>query len=721
MSGISILVPCFNEAGNINLLFGRIQNAITNTPFEVVFIDDGSIDETNQEILKLQKSNPSKIRLVTHLKNEGIPASWSSGLTSCSYDLVCLIDGDLQNPPEAISTLLNALNEFQVDVVQAVRSSIGRVKNSRLILSRGLNCLLNLTFSQKAKDSKSGFLVTSKEILEEILADSPRFRNFQTFIGVALRAKGFRIAEVETLFLSREIGESFLTRKRVVSVLFSTLRDLIVGLKIYGRSITPYELNVESRNVELRLSKFRKVRFNLYFWTMPIHKWIIGKDSRKMYYWLKKTEFADRRDLQELQLRRLKRLLQHAYLNVPYYKNIFDSVGFKPSELDSLEDLARIPLLSKQDVRKNVYFSLFSRDHNKKQMLKISTSGSTGEPFICYADKFQLEMRFATTLRALEMTGWKFGDRQLRLWHQTLGMSRSQAIKEKIDAWFMNRRFVPAFELTENHLNELMKTIEKVKPVLIDGYAESLNFIARASELPSKHKPAAIMSSAQQLTAETRQSIETKFGSKVYDKYGSREFSGIAYQCEHSLNHHVQDESYIVEILVDGRSAKIGEVGEIVITDLNNYSMPLIRYRIGDMAEVVEQSDCPCGRKHSMIGEITGRTQALVLCANGVWLPGTFFAHFFKDYEFAIKHYQIVQISAGSFTVKIVPKYEITQDLVEEIIYELRKYSGANNEISVDIVDEIPLLKTGKRTPVVSTIRQDFQRISSESIWKRYS
>jgi phenylacetate-CoA ligase len=325
-------------------------------------------------------------------------------------------------------------------------------------------------------------------------------------------------------------------------------------------------------------------------------------------------------------------------------------------------------------------------------------------------------MRFATTLRALEMSGWKFGDKQLRLWHQTLGMSRVQAFKERLDAWFMRRHFVPAFEMSELSLKNLIKTIEKKKPVLIDGYAESLNFIAMASTTKSKHNPKAVMSSAQQLTESTRSQIETQFGAKVLDKYGSREFSGIAYQCLESPHHHVQDESYILEILVDGRPAKVGEVGEVVITDLNNFSMPLIRYRIGDMAVAVEQTLCECGRPHSQIGAISGRTQALILCSNGVWLPGTFFAHFFKDFDFAVQHYQVIQDTPEKFMLKLVPKSQFTHQVKNQIIDALQFYTGAGQIIDVSLVDEIPLLKTGKRTPVISNVKLDFQKIDNSKI-----
>jgi phenylacetate-CoA ligase len=280
----------------------------------------------------------------------------------------------------------------------------------------------------------------------------------------------------------------------------------------------------------------------------------------------------------------------------------------------------------------------------------------------------------------------------------------------------MRRHFIPAFEMSEHSLKSLIKTIEKRKPVLIDGYAESLNFIAIASTTKSKHNPRAVMSSAQQLTDSTRLQIESQFGAKVLDKYGSREFSGIAYQCLESPHHHVQDESYILEILVDGRPAKVGEVGEIVITDLNNFSMPLIRYRIGDMAIAVEQTSCECGRPHSQIGAISGRTQALISCSNGVWLPGTFFAHFFKDFDFAVQHFQVTQDSSDKFMLKLVAKPQFTNDVKNRIVEELKVYAGQQQIIEVLLVEEIPLLKTGKRTPVVSNVKLDFQKIDNSKI-----
>jgi len=704
---ISVIVPCLNEEGNIGGLVERISTALSDLRFEIILVDDGSTDNTINLAEKMCSENYN-LKVCKHAGNFGIVRAWQTGLDHADGEIVCLIDADLQNPPEAIKELFDCLVDNQADLVQGVRSSIGRTKNQRMLFSRGLNFLLNFVFRQKAIDSKSGFVLGYKHVLIDILDHRLKYFFFQTFIGVVARRKKYKVHEVETLFDSRESGESFITRKNVSIILLKVLLDFIPAFIEFRFINKPILMGIPGVSKFSQRSIKSRIYFHLYFSTMKIHKWIISGDSKWYYYFLKNTEFLDREALVKLQDDRLKKLLHHTYQHVPYYRKTFQQSGLN---LQSLIEMKSIPLLSKDDVRKNIHFSMFSDDHMKKQMLRIQTSGSTGQPFVCYADKFQLEMRFATTLRALEMTGWTFGDKQLRLWHQTLGMTRKQALKEKIDSILLRRKFIPAFEMTEDSVSKLFTMIERYRPVLIDGYAESLNFISMFAPHSTTLDQISVMSSAQQLTPETRQLIQEKLNARVFDKYGSREFSGIAYQCAEGRNFHVQDESYIVEILVDGRKAEPGEVGELVITDLNNFSVPLIRYRIGDLSLAVEQTPCPCGRSHSQIGMISGRTQALVLCNNGVWLPGTFFAHFFKDFQFAIQHFQIIQETAGAFRVNIIPTPRYTSDIESQIRTGLYRYTGSSTKIEFLQVSEIPMERTGKRTPVISRVSVDFQKI----------
>ena len=455
-----------------------------------------------------------------------------------------------------------------------------------------------------------------------------------------------------------------------------------------------------------------RLRREFYFATMPMHAWMLrGRKIRALHKELKTSEFLSNADLRNLQESRLNALLKHAAESSPFYRQRLHKLGVSISDLAGFKTLETLPLLEKSDVRENLLTGLVSNRFELDELLKITTSGSTGEPFTIYANQSQLEIRFASTLRALESTGWQFGESQVRLWHQTLGMTRSQVIRERIDATLLSRTFIPAFEFSPSSIRSFVARIERVEPVLIDGYAESLNFLASYLNSGGQIdiRPRAVMSSAQMLPRQTKLAVENALRTKVFDKYGSREFSGIAYECSYQTGHHVVDECYIVELLVDGRPAQPGEIGEVVITDLFNYATPLIRYRIGDLAVALDNSVvCPCGRGHSRIGEIQGRTQAIVHCANGTWMPGTFFAHFFKDHESTIRFFQILQSERGRFDLLVVPGTEFNARKLDEVLEQLREYVG-NTSINLRLVDSIPLVRTGKRSPVVSQLSVDFQ------------
>ena len=447
---------------------------------------------------------------------------------------------------------------------------------------------------------------------------------------------------------------------------------------------------------------------------MPLHAWMIrGRHVRRSYFELKSSEFSSKADLEALQLRRLQDLLTYSYNSCDYYRESFDNSGFNPSKFTSLDQLSMLPLLSKSEVRDNLENGLRPSVLKRNKTLRISTSGSTGEPFSIYADQRQLEVRFASTIRSMEWTGWRFGEKQARLWHQTLGMSGLQVARERFDALLLRRIFIPAFEMSQDSIGSFIRRLENFDPKLVDGYAESLNFLAMylRNNPSTKLNPKAVVSSAQALPATTRQTIEQELNTRVFDKYGSREFSGIAYQCQFSEHHHVIDECYIVELLTNGRPSLPGEVGEVVVTDLFNRATPLIRYRIGDLATAVEQIPaCKCGRSHTLIGQIEGRTQAIVHCANGRWIPGTFFSHFFKEYQNYIRFFQIFQTTKGAFALRLVKGDYFTESALLSLIEHLRRYVG-NTEIQIEYVESIPLLRTGKRSPVVSTVSVDFQHL----------
>jgi len=739
MHEITVILPCLDEAENVPLLVDAFTEAATaaGVETELCFIDDGSTDGTATQVRAAAATvggrGPLSIHLEVHEKNRGIAASWRTGVAAASGRYAALFDADMQNDPKDVYRMLARLETSTADIVQGRRSSLGQ-RGLRLRASRVFKGILNFVFRTRLRDPKSGFVVGSRFVVEDLVTHRKRYRYFQSFLGVAARSKGYRIEEFEVRFRPRGRGASFIRgRWGVIVVSMRALLDIPVALREFGRSPRhPLQGSIDkpglsepgeatSLQAKVPYRGWRRLLFNTFFRTMPFHKWMIRRSTRRLYLELKTTDFMAHNDLEQMRTRKLRRLVQHAYTRVPHYRTEMRAAGLRPVDIQGLDDLSHLPLLDKDSVRNDLYFALFADDYREKEILKIATSGSTATPLTTYADRYQLEVRLATTLRALEWTGWRFGDRQARLWHQTLGMTTSQALRERIDALLMRRIFIPAFEIDGDNINRFIDRIREHDPVLVDGYAESFNFLAeyvKSGGSPG-FTPRAIMSSAQELPDHTRTQIEQGFDTRVFDKYGSREFSGIAYQCDSSSDHHVQDESYIVEILVDNRHALPGEVGEVVVTDLNNYVVPLIRYRIGDLAQAVDESSpCPCGRSSTRIGTIIGRTQAIVHCADGTWLPGSFFAHYFKDFGQVIRHYQIHQTEVGAFTLRIVPHrdYLFTESMVDEMLGGLREFTGADTVIDVELMDEIPMGRTGKRSPVVSTVSAEFQQLDPDAI-----
>lgn len=716
-----IIAPCLNEAENIPVLVQRIAAVAQGADYSIrlLLIDDGSTDETWDCIEAAKGQYPHLVSSLRHTENRGIVASWRSGLAATDAQLVCLIDSDLQNPPEAIPSLYTAYEENPGSLVQGVRTPAWREKNLRYTASRLLCVLLNVAFRDNARDNKSGFVLGERVAILNALNFKRSYHYPQSFLRIAVIRAGIPVKEVNTLFSPRIAGTSFIGAIGFVRASVLSFKDIASGLREFTRNTAPLAhfdlLAAGAFSVKPQSEAPRTpTGLSFYFRSMPLHGWLIRPEVERIYQSLNQTQWLDVIELQQLQEQKLSRLMRHAGLTVPYYRRVFKALDVLPTEVRTREDLLSLPLLSKATVRSNVHFDLFSEDARRRDLHKIATSGSTGEPSVTYADRYQLEVRFAATLRAMEWTGWQFGERQVRLWHQTIGMTTTQALREKIDARLMRRKFVPAFKMTREAIADLVRLIEAFKPSLVDGYAESFNLIAHvvSQHGPIGHSPKAIISSAQSLTAQTRSQIQDAFGCPIHDKYGAREFSGIAYQCGRSPDFHTMDESYIVEILRDGKPALPGEVGEVVITDLNNYSFPLIRYRIGDLAIASDNATpCQCGRGLRRIGQIEGRTQALVYCAAGKIMPSTFFSHFFKEYENEIRQFQVKQDQPERFTLLIVPGAYWTSDSWPRIERDLTRHIGPT-AIDFELVDEVPLVRTGKRTAVISTLNIDFQEIS---------
>jgi phenylacetate-CoA ligase len=718
MCDLSVVCPCYNESKNIPVLITRLQNTFDKKQMsaEVVLVDDASSDNTKEVFEDLQKQYQNLV-FVSHQKNKGIAESWKDGLKVAQGTYVCFMDADLQNLPEDVWRLYKEIIFTHFDVVSGWRNHVEIAKDSRYLVSKFLNWFLNFLFRMRLRDNKSGFVIARKEIMEHILSHRFNYHHFQTFITISAKAKNYSFRQIETLFDTRRAGKSYLLGKSFWKASWQTFVDVIKGffefclLDDHDHELYDFvnKNKEEIKHQETKKNGWRKLLFFIYKKTFPLHHWMIGSQAVEYFDDLNKSQWLPASKIKEYQEKRLKRLINHVYYHVPYYREIFDKNNLRVEDIRTIEDLQKLPIMDKNVVRENLYLGLMSDSHNKKKIQKVTTSGSTGEPFFTFVEKKQLEMMWAATLRSVEWTGYKFGDRQLRLWHKYLGMKWPQIIREVIDAKLTRRSFIPAYEMDEAGLEKFMTNINQCRPVLIDGYAESFNFIAKylKSKSYNGHKPKAIISSAQNLSLESRDVIENVFGCKVFDKYGSREFGGgLAYECEHHNGHHIVAECLIVEIVKDGRPALPGEVGEVLVTSLNNFAVPLLRYRLGDLAVQMDNLEsCACGRGLPRIGDVQGRIQAVIIGSENQFVPGSFFARLFADYEYAIRQFQVVQEEPGKLKFNIVKATLFEQGILDKIIIETKKYLGEKLAVEVNFIENVELGRTGKRQHSVSKVQ----------------
>jgi phenylacetate-CoA ligase len=722
---LTVIAPCLNEELNIPELVRRTLAVFERGELngELILVDDGSTDATRDVIARLATEHPGRVVGRFHERNLGITAAWRTGVDAAHGAKVAIIDADLQYQPEDLLRLYRAIDEYHIDVVQGWRSPVGRERGTRYNVSRIFNTMLNLAFRMKLRDNKSGFVLCAKEVMDDLLTYRGRYWYWQSFIMVAAHAKGYSYREIETLFENRRAGTSFLTGN---TALVSAKATVDLATAFWEYRLRPpsggkpehflRRYPVEDRNPESQASSTLLWRGYMAFFHRT--HWMITRDVEDFYESLRRTQWLPAAQMRELQDEKLRRLVRHAYRNVPYYRARMRELRLLPNDIRGVADIHKLPMLTKQNVRDHRYFDILSENHVKDEVLKITTSGSTGEPFVCYADRRQLEFRWAATLRSQEWTGYRFGDPCVRLWHQTIGMSTSQAWRERLDAAMLRRKFIAVFELRDAALARTVDEIRAVRPTLIDGYAEALDLIAAylRTHQGAGFGAKGVVSSAQMLPPASRALIEESFGCPVFDKYGAREFSGVAYECEAHDGHHVVSEGFVVEVLRDGQPARPGETGEVVVTDLNNYCLPFIRYRIGDLAVAMDDTPCACGRGLSRIGAIEGRVQSIIQGTDGRFLPGSFFAHYLKDYDHAIRQFQVVQEEQGALRFVIVKAGRYSDDVLAEILATFRQYLGQDMKIAVESTDDIKLVHTGKRLAAMSKLNIDFQRQAPQRV-----
>ncbi|MCI2282227.1 phenylacetate--CoA ligase family protein [Colwellia sp. MSW7] len=409
-------------------------------------------------------------------------------------------------------------------------------------------------------------------------------------------------------------------------------------------------------------------------------------------------------ELIDFQWQQLEKLLHHCWHNVPFYKEHWKQSGITDiSEIKNLDDFAKLPVLTKQDVAEH-YDQLIPSIYKGKN-IKKATGGSTGTPFRFELNELSNDARQAIMWRGYGWLGLGLGVKSLFLWGDNIGeASRLRALKENLYHRFYNRKMVSTFTMNLNNLEEYITTINTYKPEAIISYVNPLYKIAQFINQNNMRvfSPKTLLTGAEPLYDFQRIEIEKAFNAKVYNTYGCREFMLIAAECKKQQGLHINIDHLVVETLNEKKEPITGEVGDIVITDLMNYGMPLIRYVNGDRA-TLSTSACTCGNPLPMIEKVNGRKSDVIKTIAGHMIPGELFPHLFKEFE-GITKFQVKQSNINNIDIYLVTNEKFNPSDKQLITEEINKYSKQALAINFHIVDDIPLTSSGKYRVTISEL-----------------
>ena len=405
---------------------------------------------------------------------------------------------------------------------------------------------------------------------------------------------------------------------------------------------------------------------------------------------------------------RLRSLLQHAGATVPFYSRLFAKVGFDPRTARLPEDLEVIPLLTKETIREHQY-ELISRAYNPKNLVYMTTGGSTGNPLRIVMDREFRSMNHANTHYYLNLAGYSLGNvRSVRLHGDVLGCDRAGVpIKWIIEG---RRLTMSVFNLTKRSVPEYVDAINRFAPSYIHGFPSALVLLARGMSDLGIHleQPMESVFTDSETTLDfQRELIQEHLGGQIFNTYGHTEGAVLGVTFPGSQNVALVPQVGYTEMVVPTGSPSNFNRREIVVTGLNNWAFPLIRYRTGDLG-IPSLHDGLAPQSYMELSKIEGRIQDYVVDSKGQWIainPALF------DYNFdwsGIERFQVQQSAPGELKFAFIPDNSgvfRSEELASRIRNGFQEILGPNFRVDAIESGEISLTARGKFRYVDQSIK----------------
>lgn len=440
---------------------------------------------------------------------------------------------------------------------------------------------------------------------------------------------------------------------------------------------------------------------------LPMGDIVLSTEVSKQLRFFEKTQWWELKDLEDYQNKRLRALINHAYKNVPYYHNLFKSLNLYPDDIKTINDLSKLPILTKDIIRKN-YSIFLSKNFGNLKTIECATSGTTGIAFKYYCDMSSQSALRAFGLRGWEFAGYHVGDKMVTIAGSAL-IPENLTSSKKIIFFAQRNLALSSYNMDTNCLDAYTQKIIKFSPKFIRGYPSSIVLLANYLEQNDikKIKPKAVLTTGESLLPYQRNKIESTFECEVFDGYGCADGGSSACECIQHKGYHISVERSIHEFVRNNETVSAGESGHLILTDFYNYAMPFIRYDSGDVG-IPSNERCHCGRGLPLMESVEGRITEYLMKKDGSLISGMPLTDIFEDIEAkkenTILQYQIIQETKEKIVVKIVKGINYNQDDEDYIVREIKGHIGFEVKIDINYVDEIPTTKSNKRRFIISKI-----------------
>jgi phenylacetate-CoA ligase len=415
---------------------------------------------------------------------------------------------------------------------------------------------------------------------------------------------------------------------------------------------------------------------------------------------------SDPRAVADHALGRLRAILMHA-AHVPYYRDAWKAVGFQPSPHTTFDDLRRLPLVTKTDMRERKQDMVSSRVPAADLQLDY-TGGTTGTHTSFYRDRACTVARHGRQWGILEACGYRPGDRRGLIWgaHDDLPEAGAKGFKQRLRHFASAEEILWCTVMSESQFREYHARLLRFRPTVIYGYPNAIEEFARfiGKEALAPIRVRRVLSMAEKLQSHQRSLFAETFGAETFDLYASREHGVSAFECARHDCYHVDAGSVVVELLRDGRPVAPGESGEIVITDLLNYGMPLIRHATADFGTAA-MGPCSCGSPFPAFSALDGRVTDTLYRSDGSTIAGVMLVDLFFD-DPVILQTQFVQHDVASLDVyTVLAPGAAPADLTRTVTEEVARMVGSGLRIRVHQVPHIPRNpRSGKYQEVICRV-----------------